>query len=209
MGVLSSAVGKPRGAPPGARPGFDDARAVLGARCTWNAAFLVYLLLVAPVGLPSLVRAFAGFALVDGSLGLVMAGLARTLPVRDWVWPMAVVDGVARVGLGLLVLLVPGLPSYVVTLVLYLCVVATVGIVVGLLEAAAEWLRTAVGGRRRAHVLGVAGIAFAGAVALGVALHPGPGELRALLGAGALIQAAALFMAVRHPPVRATAGARA
>ena len=67
----------------------------------------------------------------DGVVAMLVAGVLLRAPYSGWLAGMASVDAVARVGLGLWFLLVPGLQSFVTTRIFVLVIVCLSALLLG------------------------------------------------------------------------------
>ena len=176
-------------------------RAVLVARAAANALFAVYLVATAPEAYPQLLEAAGLFAAFDGVLALLSASLVPRLPLGERLWPIPFIEGLVRVGAGLALWLAPGIPYFVLTLVLYVGVIAALQLFVGLLEvAAAGRLGDEFGRNPLSTTLAALGFATATLAAVAFLVDPAPSRIRWLIILTCAAEAIALAAASRQVP---------
>lgn len=170
-------------------------RNLLIARGALNLAFALYFLVVpAADGAANFLHCGVYLA-ADGLVALLVAGVLLRAPYSGWLAGMASADAVARVGLGLWFLLVPGLQSYVTTRIFVLVIVCLSALLLGaagiliplVLRSASHWPLV---------------LASAALLAFGAALgfvFPDVAGMRILIGLYALALGAALLAGgLRH-----------
>jgi len=177
-------------------------RGILIARCGVALAFVGLLWATTPSP-GGLAKPFAWFAAADGLLALATAACAVAVPIlRGGFASVVAVDGLLHMAAAVALWVGPGIPDFVVTLVLYAGLVAAFALYVGLLEVAeARRLRRRIGRNPVSIALSIVGVA---SVAFGVAtflLHPRPELVRwALMTAAAIKGLALLGIALREWP---------
>jgi hypothetical protein len=180
-------------------------RLTLAVRCIVSLVFAWHLYGTAPSSFPALARAFVPFATVDGVLALALAVLVLAVGWRKSLAGIPLVDGLLRLASAIALRTAPGIPYFVVTLVLFVGLAAILGFLLGLVQIViARRLRAQIGRNPMSVVIGIAGLA---AMVLGVAqffLQPAPSTARWLLIAGALVQALTLLgvALIAGPPRR-------
>jgi hypothetical protein len=144
--------------------------------------------------LPALIERFADYAMADGLLALLLAVLAVPAPLPNGIAAFGAIDGLIRVAAALAVYLGPGIPYFAVTAVLYMGILATLALLLGILVlTGAERLNKELGWNLVSALLlleGLATVVFAVAAFL---LTPYADVVRVFFIVGVLLEAIPLL----------------
>jgi hypothetical protein len=167
-------------------------RVAFFGRAVVNAWLIAFLVGHRTGSIPDLIELLSLFLIVDGALACVSALIAAVATPRLWVWLFAAVDGLARLALGSLVQLAPGIPGFPVTAVIYLGLVSVVICLDGITDivGTVEW-RSVIGGRW-AHVVSVSlGLVL---ITIGAVIFLSVGEADAFRGLFVLLSASQVLL---------------
>lgn len=178
-------------------------RLVLVGRCLVSLALAWHFASTRPTTPPEIVRAFAPFTFVDGALALVLAALVLSEGWRKGLVAIAMLGGLIRITAALAIWYGPGIPYFAVTFVLYVGLLATLGVLVGLLElgeAARLW--SDIDWRPLSILLALEGFATVILAIVAFFATPEPVTISRLLVAGAVLEAFALMSVALKGPQR-------
>jgi hypothetical protein len=169
-------------------------RLTLAARCVACLWFSLHLARTAPSDYPVLAQAFAFYAMADGALALLLAVLTFIGRMPGAISVVAMVGGLIRVGAALAVWWGPGIPDFALTIVLYLGVLATFGLLFGIIQIVeARALHRRIGRNPLSVILMGIGIGTIALAAVALIVNPLPIVLTRLLILGAVLEALALL----------------
>jgi hypothetical protein len=168
-------------------------RLTLLARCLVSVALAWHFASARPSTPPDIASAFAPYTFCDGVLALIVAGLVLSEGWRKGLATIAILGGLVRISAAVAIWYGPGIPYFAVTFVLYVGLLATLGLLIGLLElgeAARLW--SDIDWRPLSILLAV--VAFFA--------MPEPVTTSRLLVAGAVLEAFALLAVALKGPQR-------
>lgn len=182
-------------------------RLILVARCLVSVALAWHFASARPSTPPEIVKAFAPYTFVDGILALVVAGLVLSEGWRKGLAAIATLGGLVRITAALAIWYGPGIPYFAVTFVLYVGLLATLGLLVGLLElgeAARLW--SDIDWRPLSILLALEGCATLILAVVAFFATPEQVTISRLLVAGAVLEAFALLSVALKGPRRHAPG---
>jgi hypothetical protein len=169
-------------------------RLTLAARCVACLWLAMHLATTAPSDYPVLAQAFAIYAVTDGALALLLALLTLMAHLPGAISVVAMVGGVIRVGAALTIWWGPGIPHFGLTTVLYLGVLATLGLLFGIIQILeARRLQRRIGQNPLSVILIGIGIGTIALAVVALIVNPLPIVLGRLLIFGTLVEALALL----------------
>ena len=171
------------------------------ARCLISVALAWHFAATRPSTPPQIVRAFAPYTFVDGVLALIVAGLVLSERWHKGLAAIAALGAFVRITAAMAIWYGPGIPYFAVTFVLYVGLLATLGLLVGLLELGeAVRLWSDIQWRPLSLLLALEGAATLGLAIVAFFATPAPLTISRLLIAGAILEAFALLVvAVKGP----------
>lgn len=127
---------------------------LLVARTVINAAFAVFLLLDPPETFAVLLPRLAVFGLLDGSAAALLGRILYRIWPREPFWVSSLMTGIARLGLALVVTIVPDVAENPLLLLLFIAIGSTIAAINGVMKLrVAAYLRR--GGRHTAPATGL------------------------------------------------------
>jgi hypothetical protein len=176
-------------------------RLSLVARCVISVALAWHFATTKPSTPPEIARAFAPFTFIDGILALVVAGLVLSEGWRKGLAVIAVLGAFVRITAALAIWYGPGIPYFAVTFVLYVGLLATLGLLIGLVELGeAVRLWSDIQWRPLSLLLALEGAATLVLAIVALFATPDPLMISRLLVAGAVLEAFALLAVALKGP---------
>lgn len=176
-------------------------RLSLVARCVVSVALAWHFAAAGPSTPPEIARAFAPYTFVDGVLALIVGGLVLSEGWRKGLAAIAALGALVRITAALAIWYGPGIPYFPVTFVLYVGLLATLGLLVGLLELGeAVRLWSDIQWRPLSILLALEGGATLILAIVALFATPDPLTISRLLVAGAVLEAFALLAVALKGP---------
>jgi hypothetical protein len=178
-------------------------RLTLLARCLVSVALAWHFASARPSTPPDIASAFAPYTFCDGVLALIVAGLVLSEGWRKGLATIAILGGLVRISAAVAIWYGPGIPYFAVTFVLYVGLLATLGLLIGLLElgeAARLW--SDIDWRPLSILLALEGCATLILAVVAFFAMPEPVTTSRLLVAGAVLEAFALLAVALKGPQR-------